>query len=61
MNFSLSIKECNTKTACVQYGQYGQYMMGIFLSGKFSLESQIFGLTASRVGRKGPSFLSRDR
>ena len=59
MNFSLSMKECNTKTACVQYILYGQYMMGKFLSVKFSLESQIFGRAASRVDRKGPSFLSR--
>ena len=59
MNFSLSIKECNTKTVCVQYTLYGQYMMGKFLSVKFSLESQIFGRAASRVDRKGPSFLSR--
>ena len=59
MNFSLSMKECNTKTACVQYILYGQYMMGKFLSVKFSLESQIFGRAASRVDRKGLSFLSR--
>ena len=32
---------------------------GLFLSVKFSLESQIFGRAASRVNRKGPSFLSR--
>ena len=37
----------------------GQYMMGIILSEKFSVESRIFGLAASRVDRKGPSFLSR--
>ena len=53
------MKACNTKIACVQYAIYGQYTMGIILSEKFSVESRIFGLAASRVDRKGPSFLSR--
>ena len=43
----------------MQYILYRQYMMGEFLSVKFSLESQIFGRAASRVDRKGLSFLSR--
>ena len=57
MNFSLSIKECNTKTACVQYALYGQYMMVYSYRWNFPWNLRyLVELPAESIGRARVSY-----